>query len=234
MTSDADTIALLERALDQTAGLIAAIDASQAGRAGDTLRRVGRAGACQPPGRAGPAELPRVRARRDHRRADRPAERRGERRSCATHRETRADVLKGIVKNEIAWLPFHLWRMDMLYEKLHAVSPVKLEMKPSDFCQAKPLAKPPLAVRCRLVVPAGRPGHFRLTSATVMNSFFVPQLGSQIYTMAGMTTQLHLQADKPGTYPEMSAQFSGDGFSDMRFNVEAMPEAQFRRNLDRA
>jgi len=79
----------------------------------------------------------------------------------------------------------------------------------------------------RLVVPAGTPIHFRLTSATVMNSFFVPQLGSQIYTMAGMATQLNLEADKPGTYPGLSAQFSGDGFADMRFNVEAVTQAEF-------
>ena len=79
----------------------------------------------------------------------------------------------------------------------------------------------------RLVVPAGTPIHFRLTSATVMNSFFVPQLGSQIYTMAGMATQLNLEADKPGTYPGLSAQFSGDGFADMHFDVQAMPQAEF-------
>ena len=79
----------------------------------------------------------------------------------------------------------------------------------------------------RLVVPAGTPIRFRLTSATVMNSFFVPQLGSQIYTMAGMTTELHLQVDKPGTYPGLSAQFSGDGFSDMRFDVVALPADKY-------
>lgn len=79
----------------------------------------------------------------------------------------------------------------------------------------------------RLVVPAGVPVHFRLTSATVMNSFFIPQLGSQIYTMAGMVTQLNLQADRPGTYHGLSAQFSGDGFSDMRFDVQAVSQADF-------
>lgn len=72
-----------------------------------------------------------------------------------------------------------------------------------------------------LVVPTGVPVHFRLTSTSVMNSFFIPQLGSQIYTMAGMTTQLNLQADKPGSYPGLSAQFSGPGFSDMRFVLRA-------------
>jgi cytochrome o ubiquinol oxidase subunit II len=72
-----------------------------------------------------------------------------------------------------------------------------------------------------LVVPAGVPVHFRLTSSSVMNSFFIPQLGSQIYTMAGMTTELNLQANQVGTYQGISAQFSGPGFSDMRFTVRA-------------
>lgn len=72
-----------------------------------------------------------------------------------------------------------------------------------------------------LVVPTGVPVHFRLTSTSVMNSFFIPQLGSQIYTMAGMTTQLNLQADEPGSYPGLAAQFSGPGFSDMRFALRA-------------
>jgi cytochrome o ubiquinol oxidase subunit II len=78
----------------------------------------------------------------------------------------------------------------------------------------------------RLVVPAGVPLRFRLTSTTVMNSFFVPQLGSQIYTMPNMVTRLNLEADQPGTFEGLSAQFSGDGFSDMRFDlVSTEPEA---------
>jgi cytochrome o ubiquinol oxidase subunit II len=83
----------------------------------------------------------------------------------------------------------------------------------------------------RLVVPAGTPLRLKLTSASVMNSFFVPQLGSQIYTMPAMTTTLHLQADQAGTYAGLSAQFSGDGFSDMRFDAVALPPAQFARWL---
>ncbi len=79
----------------------------------------------------------------------------------------------------------------------------------------------------QLVIPAGTPVRFRLTSGTVMNSFFVPQLGSQIYTMPGMTTQLNLLADKPGEYPGLSANFSGDGFADMRFTVKAVPAGDF-------
>jgi cytochrome o ubiquinol oxidase subunit 2 len=79
----------------------------------------------------------------------------------------------------------------------------------------------------RLVAPVGTPISFELTSASVMNSFFVPQLGSQIYTMSGMVTRLHLQADHPGTYPGLSAMFSGDGFSDMRFTVDAVTDDGF-------
>jgi cytochrome o ubiquinol oxidase subunit 2 len=79
----------------------------------------------------------------------------------------------------------------------------------------------------RMVVPTGVPLHFRLTSATVMNVFFVPRLGSEIYSMSGMATQLNLRADQPGSYPGLSANFSGDGFSDMRFNLEAVAPGQF-------
>src|SRR5437867_7589224 len=79
----------------------------------------------------------------------------------------------------------------------------------------------------QLVIPAGTPVHFRLTSATVMNSFFIPQLGSQIYTMGGMTTRLNLLADKPGEYSGFSANFSGDGFAEMRFIAKAVPAGNF-------
>jgi cytochrome o ubiquinol oxidase subunit II len=80
-----------------------------------------------------------------------------------------------------------------------------------------------------VVIPAGTPVHFYLTSASVMNQFFVPQLGSMIATMNGMQTQLHLQADHPGNYYGLSAQFSGDGFSGMNFTVRAVSQDDFQR-----
>jgi cytochrome o ubiquinol oxidase subunit 2 len=85
-----------------------------------------------------------------------------------------------------------------------------------------------------LVVPVGTPISFELTSAGVMNSFFIPQLGSQIYTMAGMTTHLQLQADYAGSYPGISAQFSGDGFADMTFKADAVPDADFSQWVEAA
>lgn len=84
----------------------------------------------------------------------------------------------------------------------------------------------------QLSIPTGTPIHFKITSTSVMNSFFVPNLGSQIYAMAGMTTQLNLQADEPGTYQGLSAQFSGPGFSDMRFLVSATSSQDFRQWID--
>src|SRR5216684_6602623 len=84
----------------------------------------------------------------------------------------------------------------------------------------------------QLTIPVGTPVSFELTSSGVMNSFFVPQLGGQIYTMAKMVTRLQLQADHPGTYPGLSANYSGDGFADMRFTVDAVPPEAFAQWID--
>jgi cytochrome o ubiquinol oxidase subunit 2 len=96
----------------------------------------------------------------------------------------------------------------------------------------------------QLVMPAGRPVHFSITSASVFNVFFVPRLGSMIYAMPGMVSQLSLQADDPGRMSGMSAHFSGDGFSDMQFQVRSVTAGEFEqwvaatksgdRRLDRA
>ena len=79
----------------------------------------------------------------------------------------------------------------------------------------------------KLVVPAGRPLHLTLTSGSVMNAFFVPQWGSMIYTMNGMADNLYLQADTIGTYHGLSSHYSGDGFSDMHFEAQAVSADDF-------
>jgi cytochrome o ubiquinol oxidase subunit 2 len=81
----------------------------------------------------------------------------------------------------------------------------------------------------RLVIPVGRPVAFELTGSGVMNSFFVPQLGSQMYTMAGMVTNLNLRADHVGSYRGLSAEFSGDGFADMGFKVDAVDGDEYAK-----
>ena len=85
----------------------------------------------------------------------------------------------------------------------------------------------------QLAFPVGTPVNFRITSDSVMNSFFIPQLGSQIYAMAGMQTRLHLQADHAGDYAGISANYSGAGFSDMKFRALAMSPADFDAWLKR-
>jgi cytochrome o ubiquinol oxidase subunit II len=78
-----------------------------------------------------------------------------------------------------------------------------------------------------LTVPVGAPLNFQLTSASVMNVFFIPQFGSMIYTMNGMTTRLSLRADEVGTYQGLSSHFSGDGFPDMMFDVNVVSPLSF-------
>ncbi|MGA7817483.1 ubiquinol oxidase subunit II [Caballeronia sp.] len=75
--------------------------------------------------------------------------------------------------------------------------------------------------------PVGTPVNFKITSDSVMNSFFIPQLGGQIYAMAGMQTKLHLIADEAGDYAGISANFSGAGFSDMKFRAIATTPEEF-------
>jgi cytochrome o ubiquinol oxidase subunit II len=79
----------------------------------------------------------------------------------------------------------------------------------------------------QLAIPVGTPVSFRLTAESLMNSFFIPQLGSQVYVMSGMQTQLHLIADTPGIYAGRSSAFSGPGFSDMHFDTLATNRADF-------
>jgi cytochrome o ubiquinol oxidase subunit 2 len=122
----------------------------------------------------------------------------------------------------IAWFGSHT--LDPYAPLPSSQKPVEVEVVSLDWKWLFIYPAEHIASVNQLVIPVGRPVHFRLTSSGVMNSFFIPQLGSQIYTMAAMTSQLSLQADQPGTYPGMSAQFSGAGFAGMHFNVRAVSE----------
>ncbi|NMM38155.1 MAG: cytochrome ubiquinol oxidase subunit II [Glaciimonas sp.] len=78
-----------------------------------------------------------------------------------------------------------------------------------------------------LALPAGRPVAMQLTSATVMQSLHIPALGSQIYAMGGMVTQLHLQADRPGRSLGENNMYNGNGFHQQRFTAVAMTPERF-------
>ncbi len=81
----------------------------------------------------------------------------------------------------------------------------------------------------QLMVPAGQPVHFSLTSATVMQSLFMPRLAGQIYAMDGMTTQLNFEASKPGIYLGENTQYNGDGFPHDKFSIHALSKTQFAK-----
>jgi cytochrome o ubiquinol oxidase subunit II len=85
-----------------------------------------------------------------------------------------------------------------------------------------------------LVIESGRPVSFRLTSQTVMTSLFIPQLGSQMYAMAGMRTKLNLMADEPGTYVGRNLEYSGNGYHTMNFKVLAKTSEEFKTWLKTA
>jgi cytochrome aa3-600 menaquinol oxidase subunit II len=81
-------------------------------------------------------------------------------------------------------------------------------------------------------IPAGVPVQFVLTSDAPMNSFWVPELGGQEYTMPGMAMGLWLQADKPGEYFGSGANFTGKGFAHMQFRVKAVNQSEFDKWAD--
>lgn len=83
-------------------------------------------------------------------------------------------------------------------------------------------------------IPENTPINLELTSDAVMNSFWVPALAGQVYTMNGMQTKLHIMADKTGTYNGSTANISGEGYADMRFKVNAMSEAAFKTWISKA
>jgi cytochrome o ubiquinol oxidase subunit II len=83
-----------------------------------------------------------------------------------------------------------------------------------------------------VAVPVDRPIQFKITGVTVMNSFYVPALAGQIYAMPGMETKLHAVMNAPGDYAGFSANYSGAGFSEMRFRLKGMSDADFERWLN--
>jgi len=84
-----------------------------------------------------------------------------------------------------------------------------------------------IAVVNELAAPVDRPIHFKITSSSVMNSFFVPALAGQIYAMPGMETTLHAVINKPGEFEGFSANYSGAGFSHMKFKFHGLATADF-------
>lgn len=109
------------------------------------------------------------------------------------------------------------------------IKPVEVEVISLDWKWLFIYPESQIATLNYLKIPAGTPINFRITAASPMNSFIIPQLGGQIYAMTGMTTQLHLIADAPGNYRGLATNYTGMGFAGMNFNTEVTSPEEFTR-----
>jgi len=108
-----------------------------------------------------------------------------------------------------------------------AVAPLEVQVVAQDWKWLFIYPKQEIAVVNELVFPSATPLSLEITSDTVMNSFFIPALGGQIYAMAGMRTRLHLMANAPGQFAGRNAQYSGSGFADQHFVATAASQQGF-------
>jgi cytochrome o ubiquinol oxidase subunit 2 len=138
-----------------------------------------------------------------------------------------------IALGSITWLATHLLdpyrplsRIDATHAIAPGTKPIEVEVVALDWKWLFIYPEQNIATVNELVLPEGRPVRFRITSSTVMNSFYVPALAGQIYAMPGMETKLHAVFNQTGTFTGLSANFSGSGFSHMRFATRSVtPDA---------
>lgn len=114
------------------------------------------------------------------------------------------------------------------------VEPLVIEVVALDWKWLFLYPEQDIAMVNEVAVPVDRPVQFKITGSTVMNSFYIPALAGQIYAMPGMQTQLHAVMNAPGVYEGFSANYSGAGFSGMRFKLRGLDEAGFQQWLTRA
>lgn len=120
----------------------------------------------------------------------------------------------------ITWESTH--KLDPYRPLDSAVKPIEVQVVALDWKWLFVYPQLNIATVNQLAFPANTPVNFKITSDAAMNSFFIPQLGGQIYAMAGHQTKLHLIANEAGSYDGMSANYSGAGFSGMKFKALAM------------
>lgn len=139
-----------------------------------------------------------------------------------------------IALGAITWVSTHKLDPYRPLDRIDAARPVTEEMKPITVevvaLDWKWLFFYPdygIATVNEMAAPVDVPINFKLTASSVMNSFYIPALAGMIYTMPGMETKLHAVINKPGEYDGLSSNFSGDGFSHMRFKFHGVDQAGF-------
>ncbi|WEN13945.1 cytochrome ubiquinol oxidase subunit II [Rhodanobacter sp. AS-Z3] len=131
----------------------------------------------------------------------------------------------------VAILAFFVWRdthrLDPYRPLSSTKAPLRIQVIGYDWKWLFIYPDQNIATIGTLALPVDRPVSFRITSATVMQSFFIPALGSQIYAMGGMVSQLNLEAHKPGASLGENTMYNGDGFHQQKFTVQAMDANHF-------
>ncbi len=147
-----------------------------------------------------------------------------------------APLLIIICLGAVTWVSTHLLdpyrtigRIDHETALAKNAKPLEVEVVALDWKWLFIYPEQGIATVNELVVPAGRPLAFKITSSSVMNSFYVPAMAGQIYAMPGMETRLHAVLNETGNFEGFSANYSGAGFSNMRFATHSVDEAGFAK-----
>lgn len=127
----------------------------------------------------------------------------------------------------ITWISSH--KLDPYRPLDSEVKPVEIEVVALDWKWLFIYPEQGIATVNYIKFPANTPLNFKVTADAPMNSFSIPALGGQIYAMAGMQTQLHLIANENGEFKGYSANFSGQGFSGMKFEAVAVSNEDFNQ-----
>jgi cytochrome o ubiquinol oxidase subunit 2 len=145
-----------------------------------------------------------------------------------------APLLIIIVLGAITWVSTHTLDPYRSLSRIKPGQPVAADAKPLvievvalDWKWLFLYPEQNIATVNEIAAPVDRPIQFKITASTVMNSFYIPALAGQIYAMPGMETKLHAVMNQPGNYEGFSANYSGEGFSHMRFRFHGMSQADF-------
>ena len=145
-----------------------------------------------------------------------------------------APLLIIICLGAITWLGSHtldpyrpLGRIDESHAIDAKVTPLEVDVVAMDWKWLFFYPQYGVATVNQLALPINRPVEFKITSTSIMNSFYIPALAGQIYAMPGMETQLHAVLNKTGTYEGFSANYSGAGFSGMHFKTYGLDQGGF-------
>lgn len=136
-----------------------------------------------------------------------------------------------IALSTLVWFSTHA--LDPFRPLKSDVKPITIQAIATDWKWVFIYPEQGIATVNEIAIPEKTPINFQVTSNSSMNTFFIPQLGGQIYAMAGMRTQLHLIANETGNFDGMSGNYSGPGFSDMKFIAHSVNNADFQQWVEK-